>query len=134
MPKQAEIETRGMRLDKWLWCARFYKTRAIAADAIKAGKITLNGERAKPSRMVEPGASMIIKRGPYLYDIEILLLSKSRKSATEAMLLYQETQDSIKKREIVSAQLKLDAMNTPRIDGRPTKRNRRQIIRFKTGN
>jgi len=122
----------AIRLDKWLWCARFYKTRAIASDAIKGGKILVNDEKPKPSKTIQAGARLKIRRTPYQFDITILLLAKSRKSAKEAALLYVETEESIKKREELSAQLKLDAMNQPRTIGRPTKRDRRHIIRFKS--
>ena len=131
MPKQAEKKSHGMRLDKWLWCARFYKTRSLATDAIKSGRIIINSERAKPSRMVEPGSRLTVKHTPYTFDIEILALPKTRKSAAEAALLYQEAPESTKKREILSAQLKLDAMVTPRTEGKPTKRDRRKLLQLK---
>lgn len=131
MPKQHEKESHSMRLDKWLWCARFYKTRAMAANAIKSGKIIINNEKVKPSRTVEKGAKIKIRKGPYIFDIEILSLPKARKSAKEAVMFYQESHESMEKREMLSTQLKLAAMNSPRTDGRPTKRNRRQLIQFK---
>lgn len=131
MPKQSDKQTDSMRLDKWLWCARFYKTRGLAAEAIKSGKIVINNEKVKPSRMVEPGIKIKIRRGPFSYNIEILSLVKTRKSATEAVLLYKENQESIEKREMISTQLKMAAMSTPRTEGRPTKRDRRQLMRFR---
>jgi ribosome-associated heat shock protein Hsp15 len=131
-PEVDHNELSAIRLDKWLWCARFYKTRAIASDAIKGGKILVNDEKPKPSKTIQAGARLKIRRTPYQFDITILLLAKSRKSAKEAALLYVETEESIKKREELSAQLKLDAMNQPRTIGRPTKRDRRHIIRFKS--
>lgn len=134
MPKQPEKIPDTMRLDKWLWCARFYKTRSMATDAIKSGRIMVNGERAKPSRMVEPGSRISIKRPPYTFDIKVVFLPHTRKSASEALQIYQETPASIEKRENISAQLKLDAMVTPRTDGKPTKRDRRQLLRFKNRN
>lgn len=131
-PEQDHIEADSMRLDKWLWCARFYKTRGLAADAIKSGRILVNDEKPKPSRSIQAGAKLKIRRTPYLFDITIISLAKSRKPAKEAALLYQETEDSIRKREELSAQMKLDAMNQPRTAGRPTKRDRRHIIRFRS--
>ncbi len=131
-PEQDHNELSTMRLDKWLWCARFYKTRGLAADAIQGGKILVNEEKPKPSKTIPAGARLKIRRSPYQFDITIVSLAKSRKSARDAALLYQETEESIKKREEVSARLKLDAMNNPRTTGRPTKRDRRHIIRFKT--
>jgi len=125
-------EHSSMRLDKWLWCARFYKTRGLAADAIKGGKVLVNEEKPKPSKTIHAGTRLIIRRTPYQFDITIVLLAKSRKSAGEAALLYQESEESTRKREEISARLKLDAINNPRTTGRPTKRDRRHIIRFKT--
>jgi len=132
MPEENHNKLSTMRLDKWLWCARFYKTRGLAADAIKGGKILVNDEKPKPSKSIQTGVQLKIRRTPYQFDITILSLAKSRKSAKEAALLYQETEESIKKREEMSVQLKLDAINQPRTIGRPTKRDRRHIIRFKT--
>ena len=129
-PERNEIAT--MRLDKWLWCARFYKTRGQATDAIKGGKILVNEEKPKPSRTIHAGTRIKIRRAPYQFDITIMSLANSRKSAREAALLYKETEESTRKRLEISAQLKIDAMNNPRTFGRPTKRNRRHIIRFKT--
>jgi ribosome-associated heat shock protein Hsp15 len=130
--EQDNNEISGMRLDKWLWCARFYKTRALASDAIKGGKILVNNEKPKPSKTIQASANLKIRRTPYQFDITVLSLAKSRKSAKEAALLYVETVESIKKRDELSAQLKLDAMNQPRTTGRPTKRDRRHIIRFRS--
>lgn len=129
-PDHNELST--MRLDKWLWCARFYKTRSLAADAIKGGKILVNEAKPKPSKTIPAGARLKIQRSPYQFDVTIVSLAKSRKSAKEAALLYQESEESIQKRGEISARLKLDALNNPRTIGRPTKRNRRHIIRFKT--
>lgn len=131
-PETDQNDVMSMRLDKWLWCARFYKTRGLASDAIKSGKVLVNDEKPKPSRSIHAGVRLIIHRSPYRFDITVKELAKSRKSAKDAALLYQETEESIKKREATSAQLKLDAMNQPRTIGRPTKRDRRHIIRFKT--
>lgn len=130
--EQNHNEISTMRLDKWLWCARFYKTRGLAADAIKGGRILVNEEKPKPSKTIQAGTRLKIRRTPYQFDITIVLLAKSRKSAKDAALLYQESEESIRKREEISARLKLDAINNPRTIGRPTKRDRRHIIRFKT--
>ena len=119
------------RLDKWLWCARFYKTRNIAANALKTGKVTANGERAKPSKAVKPGDSLDIRKGPYHYVITVLELAKSRKSAAGAALLYEESPESISKRESLATQLKAEAILMPTTKGRPSKKDRRSIIKFK---
>ena len=123
----------GMRLDKWLWCARFYKTRGLAADAIKGGKILVNNERPKPSRTIQSGAQLLIKRTPYQFDITVLRLSNARVSAKDTATLYSEAAESIRKREELAAQIKLDAQLHPHTPGRPTKRARRDLLRFKTG-
>ena len=121
-----------IRLDKWLWCARFYKTRNIAANALKTGKVTANGERAKPSKAVKPGDSLDIRKGPYHYVITVLELAKSRKSAAGAALLYEESPESISKRESLATQLKAEAALMPTTKGRPSKKDRRSIIKFKS--
>jgi ribosome-associated heat shock protein Hsp15 len=121
-----------IRLDKWLWCARFYKTRNIAANALKTGKVTANGERAKPSKTVKPGDSLDIRKGPYHYVITVLELAKSRKSAAGAALLYEESPESISKRESLATQLKAEAALMPTTKGRPSKKDRRSIIKFKS--
>ncbi len=120
------------RLDKWLWFARFYKTRNIAANALKTGKVTANGKRAKPSKAVKPGDSLDIRKGPYHYVITVLELAKSRKSAAGAALLYEESPESISKRESLATQLKAEAILMPTTKGRPSKKDRRSIIKFKS--
>ena len=121
-----------VRLDKWLWCARFYKTRNIAANALKTSKVTANGERAKPSKTVKPGDSLDIRKGPYHYVITVLELAKSRKSAAGAALLYEESPESISIRESLATQLKAEAALMPTTKGRPSKKDRRSIIKFKS--
>jgi ribosome-associated heat shock protein Hsp15 len=131
MPKNNEISDITIRLDKWLWCARFYKTRNIAANALKTGKVTANGDRAKPSKTVKPGDSLNIRKGPYHYVITVLDLAKSRKSAVGAALLYEESPESISERESLAIQLKAGAALMPSTKGRPSKKDRRSIIKFK---
>jgi ribosome-associated heat shock protein Hsp15 len=120
-----------MRLDKWLWCARFFKTRGLACNAIKSGKIVVNNEKAKPAKLVQSGDSIKIRRGPYHFDITILQLTKVRKSAKEAALLYEESQMSISQREKLAIQIKADVALYPRTKGRPSKRDRRDLIKYK---
>ena len=126
-------ETDPVRIDKWLWAARFFKTRALAAEAIKGGKISLNGQRVKPARTVRPGDRLRIRRGLYEFDIHVEKCSSQRGPATVARTLYRETEASQEKREEIAIQLKLDAAGRPRFPGRPSKRDRRQIIRFTHG-
>ncbi len=131
MPKKNEKTEILIRLDKWLWCARFYKTRNIAANALKTGKITANGERAKPSKMIKAGDTLNIRKGPYSHVITLLGLARSRKSATGAALLYEESSESISERELVASRLKVEAALMPATKGRPSKKDRRSIIKFK---
>ncbi|MGH7871111.1 MAG: RNA-binding S4 domain-containing protein [Candidatus Binatia bacterium] len=119
-----------IRLDKWLWAARFFKTRALAADALNGGKVTINGDRAKPSRMLRVGDELCIRRGPYERTIVVKDLSRLRGPAMRAQVRYEETAESIRKREAAIAQLKLE--RPPEFDaaGRPSKRDRRAIAKF----
>jgi len=121
----------NMRLDKWLWCARFFKTRGLASDAIKSGKIVTNNEKAKSAKLIQPGDRIKIRRGPYHFDITILQLAKVRKSASEATLLYEESQKSISQREELALQIRTDAVLYPRTKGRPSKQERRNLIKLK---
>ena len=120
----------SMRLDKWLWCARFYKTRMLALAAIKSGKIKQNGNRVKPSRSVKTGEELSLKKGPYTQTITIQSLSSHRQSAYDALNLYQETDESIKVRDRLLQQLKINNAQLPRSRGRPGKRDRRKLIEF----
>ncbi len=118
-----------MRLDKWLWCARFYKTRALAATAIKAHKINVNNAAIKAAKHIKIGDKIAVRKTPYEYRITILKLAPGRLSAAQAVLLFAEDKDSIEARATLKAQIKADA-TFPKTIGRPTKRNRREIIRF----
>ncbi|MBL1142450.1 MAG: RNA-binding protein [Proteobacteria bacterium] len=120
----------NIRLDKWLWCARFYKTRALAASAIKGNKIRVNDLAVKAAKSIRIGDRVLIRKTPYQYSITILKLSKHRLSASQAALLYEEDAQSILAREELAKQIKADSASFPRTIGRPTKRNRREIIRF----
>ncbi|MCG8379858.1 MAG: RNA-binding protein [Proteobacteria bacterium] len=119
-----------MRLDKWLWCARFFKTRALAATAIKGNKIRVNDNAIKAAKNIKPGDKLTIRKPPYRHDITVLKLSKNRLSASQAILLYEETAESIKTREDLAKQIKAESASFPRTRGRPSKRDRRHIIRF----
>ncbi|MFG1489026.1 ribosome-associated heat shock protein Hsp15 [Oceanospirillum sp. HFRX-1_2] len=120
-----------VRLDKWLWAARFFKTRALAKKAIEGGKVHYNGERCKSSKMAEVGAMLTLPQGWDEKRIEIIALSDQRRGAPEAALLYKETAESIKKREEAAEKRKLlkNAMGAP--ENRPNKKDRRMIHRFK---
>ena len=119
-----------IRLDKWLWAARFFKTRSLAAEAVTGGKITINNERPKPSRIVRPGDRLTVRRGPYEWTVIVKDISRLRGPATQAQLLYAETEESRSKREAAIAQLKLE--RPPEFDstGRPSKKDRRAMERW----
>ncbi len=119
-----------IRIDKWLWAARFYKTRSLASEAIKGGKVSVNSQRAKPSREVELGNTLVLRQGSDEKTVIVQALSDKRGPATVAQQLYQETADSLQKREKEKELRKLAAVQRPHGEGRPTKRSRRQIHRF----
>ena len=122
------------RLDKWLWAARFYKTRQLAAEAINGGHVHLNGQRIKPSRVIQLDDELSIHKTPFTFEITVQGLSIRRGPAKEAQLLYLEHEESIQKRETLAEQRKLNAAQFPHAERRPDKRNRRRIIRFKNIN
>ena len=121
----------GMRLDKWLWAARFFKTRKLAVEAINGGKVHLNGKRAKPGREIKPGSQLEIHKGSLEWDITVQVIPKQRRPASEAIHFYLETEDSVKRREQLTEEQRRLRTGAPHSDkGRPTKRDRRQIDHF----
>jgi ribosome-associated heat shock protein Hsp15 len=121
----------SMRLDKWLWAARFFKTRALATEAINGGKIHLNGQRAKPGKDIGIGARLAISKDQYTWDITVTALKAQRRPATEAALLYEETPESQAKRQAEVERRKADRELGVQPDQRPDKKDRRVIHRFK---
>ncbi len=119
-----------VRLDKWLWAARFFKTRALAKEAVEGGKVHCRGERCKPSKEPKVGDELVIRAGYDERTIVIEQLSAVRRGAPQAQLLYSETADSLSARENAAALRKAGAIGI-QTDGRPTKKQRRQIHRFK---
>lgn len=119
-----------VRIDKWLWATRFYKTRSLAADAVDGGKVQVNGERAKPAKLLKAGDVLSIRNGPYAWDITVLMLSERRGPAAEAAKLYSESDESRRTREEKMAMIRSERLSNPFPGGRPTKKARRQIIRF----
>ncbi|MBF0447363.1 MAG: RNA-binding protein [Magnetococcales bacterium] len=115
------------RLDKWLWAARFFKTRTLATEAINGGKVHLNGDRCKPGRALSVGEVLEIRKGPFVYIITIQALSDRRGPYKEAILLYEESQESIGRRERVQEGLKAQIRPVP--GGRPTKKDRRNYTK-----
>ena len=120
-----------VRLDKWLWAARFYKTRALAREMIEGGKVHYNGQRTKPGKHVELNAGLVLRQGNDLRTIVITGIAGQRGSATDASLLYRETPESIEKREAQAVARKLHALTMPHPDRRPDKKERRHLIKFK---
>ncbi len=119
------------RLDKWLWAARFFKTRALAAEAVEGGKVQVNGDRPKRARLLQVGDEIRIRLGPYEHTVTVRALSVRRGPASEAAGLFEETAASRTAREALAIQLKSlhAAFGTDK--GRPTKRDRREIERLK---
>ncbi|WP_394170658.1 ribosome-associated heat shock protein Hsp15 [Saccharospirillum alexandrii] len=120
-----------VRLDKWLWAARFFKTRGLAKDAIEGGKVHYDGARAKPSRNVEVGAMLRMRLGFDEKTVEVLALSDKRRGAPEARLLYRETEESVEKRLAMAAQRKAQNAGQAAPDHKPSKKDRRDIRKMK---
>lgn len=121
-----------IRLDKWLWAARFYKTRSLARDMINGGKVHYNGQRAKASKVVELGALLSIRQGDVIKQVCVEILSDQRRGAPVAQTLYKETDESLKKREQYQILRKLSLQNAPHPEKRPNKKQRRELIQAKT--
>jgi ribosome-associated heat shock protein Hsp15 len=119
-----------VRLDKWLWASRFFKTRTLASEAVDGGKVHLNGERVKAGRALKPGDRLEIRRGPEVFEVLVLALLEHRGPAAVAQTLYEESEASRTRREALAEQQRLLAASLPRTTGRPDKRSRRRIIRF----
>lgn len=127
----AEKDDTRVRLDKWLWAARFFKTRNLAKAAIEGGKVQCQGERCKPSKEPQIGDLLTIRQGYDSYDVEVLALSGQRRGAPEARLLYRETGQSLARRTEAAAQRKAMGAGAVISERRPTKKQRRQIHRFR---
>jgi ribosome-associated heat shock protein Hsp15 len=122
--------TDTMRLDKWLWCARFYKTRSLATEEIAKGRVTVNGQAAKPARDLRCGDTVALRQGPVARTVQVRALSGARGPAPVAQLLYEETAESISARERAAEQRRLAPEPAAALqEGRPTKRDRRNIDR-----
>lgn len=129
MRAEPEDEERSrFRLDKWLWAARFYKTRGLATEEVGKGRVTLNGQACKPAREVKPGDLLEIRQGPVVRTVQVLALSAMRGPAPAAQALYEETPQSLALREQAAAARKLGPEPAQAIEqGRPTKRDRRKL-------
>ena len=128
-------ELESIRIDKWLWTARFFKTRKQAAEAVSGGKVHLNNQRCKPSKEVRPGAELSITKEPYQWSLKVVAINSHRRPAKEAILLYEEYQESRDKRQeqIILEKEKRLSMNFSEREHKPNKKQRRQIHRFKQG-
>lgn len=127
-----DSELRRLRLDKWLWAARFYKTRSLAKQAIDGGKVYCEGSRCKPGKEVEVGMLVRLRQGFDEKTVTIKALSEQRRGAPEAALLYEETEESIEARLKLAAERKASPSHWPSA-GKPNKKDRRLIHRFKQG-
>lgn len=125
-----KTDSNKIRIDKWLWAARFFKTRSLASDAVECGKVLLNEARVKPAKSVALGDMLSIRLGPYQFVVELLQLSDKRGGAPQAQKMYSETAASRMQREVVAIELKASATT---LTGRPTKKDRRDLDKIKTG-
>jgi ribosome-associated heat shock protein Hsp15 len=126
-----ESQVLRMRVDKWLWAARFFKTRSLAKQAIDGGKVHCNGEHCKSSREIEVGFTLQIRQGWDEKTIVVKALSEQRRGAPQAALLYEETAESLTQRERIAAERRAQNAGFEPAAGRPTKQDRRRITRFK---
>ena len=117
-----------MRLDKWLWAARFFKTRALAVEGIEGGRVSVNGERSKPAKELKAGDTVSIRRPPLEHVVVVRQLSDKRGPATVAATLFEETEESRARRTVLAAEMK--SLPQPRFKGRPTKKTRRDYERW----
>jgi ribosome-associated heat shock protein Hsp15 len=131
MEREHESGAAAVRVDKWLWAARFFKSRSLAVTAIEGGKVSVNGERVKPARELKAGDAVRVRLGPYEHVVIVRALSDRRGPAAQAALLYEETSESRTAREKLHWQLKHAAPVIVPGDGRPTKKDRRDLIKFK---
>ena len=122
-----------MRLDKWLWAARFFKTRSLAVAAIAAGHVSVNGERAKAAKALRPGDAVEVRRPPFVHAIVVKGLAERRGPAVEAQALYEESAESRARRAQIAAELRAPS-SAPRFPGRPTKKDRRDYERWLRSN
>lgn len=122
--------TEKLRIDKWLWAARFYKTRALATEAVAGGHVHVDGMRVKPAREIKPGDRLVINKSPYRFEITVVAVSTRRGPAKLAYTLYEESEASRQQREAIQERRRIERASNPAPSKRPDKRERRRIIRF----
>ena len=132
MNRPDDADTRH-RLDKWLWCARFFKTRGLATTAVTGGRIKVNGERVKPAHDLRVGDRLSLSLNDEPMEVDVLDFPARRGPASEARACYAETPESLKRREVLREQRRLAALTRPRPDTKPDKRERRQMEKFWRG-
>lgn len=120
-----------VRIDKWLWAARFYKTRALAVEAADGGKVQVNGDRVKRAKLVGPGDEVRVRSGPFEHIVTVKAVSEKRGSASIAATLFDELPESIRARELMTIHVRAMNSSTGYESGRPTKRDRRDIEKFR---
>jgi ribosome-associated heat shock protein Hsp15 len=125
------MDQNSVRLDKWLWAARFFKTRALASAAISGGKVHVDGARTKPARAIGIGDRLRITKGAFSYDIVVCALSEQRGPASVAQTLYSETEESKARRSILGEQQRLASLFAPHPNQRPGKHDRRRLLKHK---
>jgi len=130
MPEKPEPPDRRVRLDQWLFAARLYKTRSIAAQAIDAGRARVDGQRVKPSQAVKAGVRITVRKESLVWNVEVTGVAATRGPASEAAKLYRESPEDTALREEAIARRKAAAVSAPRTVGRPTKRDRRKLHSF----
>ena len=119
-----------MRLDKWLWAARFYKTRTLAVEAIDAGHVSVNQERAKPAKALRVGDVVVVRKPPFEHAVVVKGFAEQRGPASIAATLFEETAESRARRTVLAAEMKSLGAHTPRFKGRPTKKTRRDYEKW----
>ena len=131
MPNPIKDSPAETRIDKWLWAARFFKTRSMAAAAVKSGKVRVNNGRARPSRLVKVGDALHITRDDLEFDIQIEVIADKRVSAKQAITLYTESKESIQKREKLADEKRIERKAGAQYGGRPDKKDRRRLQRLR---
>jgi ribosome-associated heat shock protein Hsp15 len=122
-----------VRVDRWLWAARFFKTRSLATEAVDGGRVHVNGDRVKAARMLRTGDRLEVRRGAELVEVVVVGLAEQRGPAAAARALYEETEASVARRAALAEQQRMLAAGTPRFERRPDKKQRRAIARYRRG-